>query len=84
MIQAALGHTEAGLELARQLGDRALICRTLHFYGMARGRHGDYQQAELLFTEALALETQLAGGKITANRVVSTAIWPWWLGIWAT
>ena len=35
--QAAFGHTQAGLEIARQLGDRALICRTLHFYGMARG-----------------------------------------------
>jgi len=62
---AAEAHCQEALVLARQSGNRQQICKILDSLGIAAGRQGDYERAEALLSEAIAMSQEDSGGAMT-------------------
>lgn len=72
--ETAVGHAEEALALARQLGDEALIARSLNFLTYARfGLPGTLPQVEAEAAEARALFAKLGNRALEADSLVMVA-----------
>jgi predicted ATPase/DNA-binding SARP family transcriptional activator len=58
---------QEGLGLARRAGDEKLIVMGLHSLGAMAGRQGDYERAETILSEAIAIERASSEGRMTPS-----------------